>query len=84
MSFKWNTTIFLNTKYFEWDSAQILKFWSTNLGGEWCYTANILLDVEGTEQVLVIVSNHMHVLSESEVHDEKGPEKGMGMGFQGI
>ena len=47
-------------------------------------TANILLDVEGTEQVLVIVSNHMHVMSESEVHDGKGPEKGMGMGSQGL
>ena len=37
-------------------------------------TANILLDVEGTEQ--------LWAATESEVHDGKEPEKGMGMGFQ--
>ena len=35
-----NTTIFPKTTDFQWNFAYILTFWSTNLGGDWCYTRN--------------------------------------------
>ena len=68
VSFKSNTTIFPNTTDFELNLSLILKFWSTNLGGEWCYLSKLLLEVKLSSKFQTLAFNNLDCTNKSALH----------------